>query len=58
MWVLLILVVIAIHLGSPIGLSATPLVLLLGGRGETATFTFASVGSASTSASRIALGEY
>ena len=56
MWVLLILVVIAIHLGSPIGLSATPLVLLLGGRGETATFTFASVGSTSTSASRIALG--
>ena len=57
MWVLLIPVVIAI-LGSPIGLSATPLVLLLGGKGETATFTFASVGSASTSASRIALGEY
>ena len=55
---LLVPVVIAVHLGSPIGLLATPLVLLLGGRGETATFTFASIGSASTSASRIALGEY
>ena len=52
---LLVLVVIVVRLGSPIGLSATPLVLLLGGRGETVAFTFTSVRSASTSASGIAL---
>lgn len=55
---LLVPVVIAVRSGSPIGLSAAPLVLLLGGRGETAAFTFASVGSASTSAFGIALGGY
>ena len=52
---LLVLVVIAVHSGSPIGLSTTPLVLLLGGKGETAALTFTSVGSASTSAFGIAL---
>ena len=52
---LLVLVVIVVRSGSPIGLSATPLVLLLGGKAETAAFTFTSVGSASTSAFGIAL---
>ena len=52
---LLIPVVVVVRSGSPIELLTAPLVLLLGGRGETTAFTFTSVGSASTSASGIAL---